>query len=88
MLVWGPTINEAAKMVQHDVATAEDVDTGLRLGGNWPMGPLEKADEVGIDAVVHACVDYARRHDRVENVAEALPCDLLLEMAKAGETFY
>ena len=49
--VWAPTINEAAKMVQYDVASAEDVDTGARLGGNWPVGPLAKADEIGAEAV-------------------------------------
>jgi enoyl-CoA hydratase/3-hydroxyacyl-CoA dehydrogenase len=88
MLVWGPIINEAAKMVQHDVATAEDIDTGMRLGGNWPVGPLEKADEVGAEAVVRACVEVADIHERIENVAETIPCELLLEKAKADETFY
>jgi enoyl-CoA hydratase/3-hydroxyacyl-CoA dehydrogenase len=88
LLVWGPIINEAAKLVQHDVATADDIDTGMRLGGNWPIGPLEKADELGADAVVRACVTVADLHPRIENLAETLPCDLLLEKAKSGETFY
>lgn len=88
MLVWAPVINEAAKMVQYDVATPEDVDTGTRLGGNWPVGPLEKADEVGAEEVVHRCVEVANVHERIENVAETLPCDLLVEKAKTGETFH
>jgi enoyl-CoA hydratase/3-hydroxyacyl-CoA dehydrogenase len=88
MLVWGPVINEAAKMVQHDVATAEDIDTGMRLGGNWPVGPLEKADAVGAEAVVRACVEVADIHDRIENVAETIPCELLVEKATASETFH
>ncbi|WP_254538546.1 3-hydroxyacyl-CoA dehydrogenase [Halomarina litorea] len=86
--VWAPVINEAAKMVQHDVATVEDVDTGARLGGNWPMGPFEKADEVGAKAVVRRLVELADRHEPFEKSMETLPCDLLVETAKANETFY
>ena len=88
MLVWAPIINEAAKMVQHDVATVEYVDVGMELGGNWPVGPLEKCDEVGAEAVVRKCVEVAGMHERIENVAEVLPCDLLVEQAKRGATFY
>jgi enoyl-CoA hydratase/3-hydroxyacyl-CoA dehydrogenase len=88
LLVWAPIVNEAAKMVQHDVATVEDVDTGARLGGNWPQGPLEKADEVGLDAIVERCAEVASRHEQTAKIAETLPCDLLVEKAKRGETFY
>lgn len=87
-LVWGPVINEAAKLVQHDIASIEDVDTGAKLGGNWPMGPFEKADEIGAEAAVRACIDVARRHERIENVTESLPCDLLVEKANTGDSFY
>jgi len=88
LLVWAPIINEAAKMVENDVATPEDVDTGARLGGNWPQGPLEKADEAGLDAVLSKLTEVASRHDRPAKIAETLPCDLLVEMAKRDETFY
>jgi enoyl-CoA hydratase/3-hydroxyacyl-CoA dehydrogenase len=87
-LVWAPIINEAVKMVQHDVATIDDVDTGMRLGGNWPVGPLEKADELGAETVARTCVDLAKMHEPIENVDEVLPCSLLLEKAKSGEPFY
>jgi enoyl-CoA hydratase/3-hydroxyacyl-CoA dehydrogenase len=87
MLVWAPVINEAAKMVQHDVATVEDVDTGMKLGGNWPVGPFEKADEVGARTVVRYCVEWAERHDPFDKAMETLPCDLLVGTAKAGERF-
>jgi enoyl-CoA hydratase/3-hydroxyacyl-CoA dehydrogenase len=88
LLVWGPIINEAAKLVEYDVATAADIDTGMRLGGNWPVGPLEKADELGAEAVVRACVTVADMHPRIENLAENLPCDLLVEKATTGGTFH
>lgn len=88
LLVWAPIVNEAAKMVENDVASVEDIDTGARLGGNWPMGPLEKADEVGADLVVRKLTEVASRHEDTNKLAETLPCDLLVRKAKTSETFY
>ena len=88
LLVWAPIVNEAAKMVQHDVATPDDIDTGARLGGNWPQGPLEKADKVGADVILSKLTEVASRHDRTDKVAETLPCDLLVDLAKTDGTFY
>lgn len=92
MLVWAPTINEAAKMVENDVASVEDIDVGMELGGNWPVGPLQKADEVGLETVVEKLVEIAEMHvehdSEFNKVAEVLPTDLLIEMAKNDETFY
>jgi enoyl-CoA hydratase/3-hydroxyacyl-CoA dehydrogenase len=88
LLVWAPIVNEAAKMVENDVASVEDIDTGARLGGNWPMGPLEKADEVGLETVLAKLTEVASRHEDTNKLAETLPCDLLVEKAKNGETFY
>jgi len=42
--------NEAMRMVEQGVASIEDIDTAMRLGYNHPMGPLELADLVGLDA--------------------------------------
>ncbi len=44
-----PMINEAAGAYAEGVASAEDIDTGMKLGANWPMGPLALADLVGLD---------------------------------------
>ena len=44
-----PMINEAAHAFEEGVASAEDIDTGMKLGANWPMGPLALADLVGMD---------------------------------------
>ena len=44
-----PMINEAANAFSEGVASAEDIDTGMKLGANWPMGPLALADLVGLD---------------------------------------
>jgi 3-hydroxybutyryl-CoA dehydrogenase len=48
-LVLFPMINEAANACHDKVASAEDIDTGMKLGANWPMGPLALADLVGLD---------------------------------------
>lgn len=88
LLVWAPIVNEAAKLVQHDVASVEDIDTGAELGGNWPMGPLEKADAVGADVILEKLTEVASRQRHTAKLAENLPCDLLVRKAKAGESFY
>lgn len=82
LLVWAPIINEAVKLVENDVATVEDIDTGARLGGNWPQGPFEKADEVGADVVLDRLTEVASRHENTNVLAETLPCDLLVETAQ------
>jgi 3-hydroxybutyryl-CoA dehydrogenase len=40
---------EAIRMLEEGVASAEDIDTGMRLGYRWPMGPLRLTDVVGLD---------------------------------------
>ncbi|RJQ40569.1 MAG: 3-hydroxybutyryl-CoA dehydrogenase [Dehalococcoidia bacterium] len=47
-----PFILHAITMVQNGVATAEQIDTGVRLGLNHPMGPLALADLVGLDTIL------------------------------------
>ena len=44
-----PMINDAAHALAEGVASAADIDTGMKLGTNWPMGPLAVADIVGLD---------------------------------------
>lgn len=44
-----PMINEAFFVLGEDLGTAEDIDTGMKLGTNQPMGPLQLADFIGLD---------------------------------------
>ncbi len=44
-----PYMLSAIRMFETGVASAEDIDTGMRLGANHPMGPLELTDFVGLD---------------------------------------
>jgi len=49
-----PWINEVVRAYDEGVATKEDIDRGMRLGTNAPMGPLELADHIGLDVCLHA----------------------------------
>ena len=48
-----PLLGEAMRAYEEGVGTAEDIDTGARLGLRHPMGPLELADFVGLDVCLH-----------------------------------
>jgi 3-hydroxybutyryl-CoA dehydrogenase len=50
--IFGPFINEAIFVLMESTGTAEDIDTGARLGLNHPMGPLELSDFVGNDVML------------------------------------
>jgi 3-hydroxybutyryl-CoA dehydrogenase len=49
-----PWINEGIRALDEGVATRDDVDRGMKLGTNVPMGPLELADHIGLDVCLHA----------------------------------
>ncbi len=46
-------VNEAVDLVARGEASAEDVDTAMRLGTNYPRGPIEWGTEIGPDVVAH-----------------------------------
>jgi 3-hydroxybutyryl-CoA dehydrogenase len=49
-----PWINEGIRAFDEGVATKEDIDNGMTLGTNVPMGPLQLADHIGLDICLHA----------------------------------
>jgi len=49
-----PWINEGIRAFDEGVATKADIDTGMELGTNVPMGPLTLADHIGLDICLHA----------------------------------
>jgi 3-hydroxybutyryl-CoA dehydrogenase len=75
-------INEAAFALMEGVASAEDIDAGVRLGANYPHGPLEWADLIGVDTV------YAIIKSLQEELGEDRyrPAPLLRKMVLAGWT--
>jgi 3-hydroxybutyryl-CoA dehydrogenase len=75
-----PTINEAAYLLMNNIATAETIDSAIRLGANHPMGPLALADLIGIDV----CLQVIREiKNRVEGSC-FLVCPLLEKMVAEG----
>lgn len=73
-------INEAAFAVMEGVATPEDIDTAMKLGTNYPRGPLEWGDLLGLDLVV-AVLDALEEEHR-SGAYRAAP--LLRQMVRAG----
>jgi 3-hydroxybutyryl-CoA dehydrogenase len=49
-----PWLNEGIRAYDQGVASKEDIDTGMKLGTNVPMGPLELCDHIGLDIVLDA----------------------------------
>jgi 3-hydroxybutyryl-CoA dehydrogenase len=75
-----PMINEAAFAVMEGVATAEAVDSIVKLGMNHPMGPLELADFIGLDV----CVDILDVLYKGFGDSKYRACPLLRKLVAAG----
>ncbi|HGA2319046.1 TPA: 3-hydroxybutyryl-CoA dehydrogenase [Pseudomonas putida] len=75
-----PMINEAIFVRQEGLASAEDIDTGMRLGCNQPIGPLALADLIGLDTLLAIMEAF---HEGF-NDSKYRPAPLLKEMVAAG----
>lgn len=76
-----PMINEAIFALYEGVASANDIDTVMKLGMNHPMGPLTLADFIGLDiclAIMEVLFDGF-------NDSKYRPCPLLKKMVAAGK---
>ncbi len=75
-----PMINEAVFALQEGIATAEEIDAGMKLGCNHPIGPLALADMIGLDTMLSVMeVFYTGFND-----PKYRPAPLLKEMVDAG----
>jgi 3-hydroxybutyryl-CoA dehydrogenase len=75
-----PWLNEGIRAYDEGVASKEDIDRGMTLGTNVPMGPLTLADHVGLDVCLHASETlYDELGDRYK------PAYLLKRKVEAGE---
>jgi 3-hydroxybutyryl-CoA dehydrogenase len=86
-----PMINEAVFALMEGVASAEDIDTVMKLGMNHPMGPLTLADFIGLDV----CLAIMEVLYNGFNDSKYRPCPLLKKMVaakklgrKTGEGFF
>jgi 3-hydroxybutyryl-CoA dehydrogenase len=75
-----PMINEAVYALYEGVGDVVSIDTGMKLGANHPMGPLELADFIGLDT----CLSIMQvLHDGLSD-SKYRPCPLLAKYVEAG----
>ncbi len=84
-------LNEAFYILLEGIASAEHIDTAMKLGYNFPMGPLEMADSMGLDEVL----TWMRQLWKTIGEPRYRPCPLLRKMVrerklgkKTGEGFF
>ena len=75
-----PLLIEAMRALEQGVGTAEDIDTGARVGLNHPMGPLELADFIGLDV----CLGIMRVLHEGLGQEQFAPPAILVELVEAG----
>ena len=75
-----PMINEAFYVLAEGLATPEDIDQGMKLGCNHPIGPLALADLIGLDVCLAVMQVYLNEYGD----SKYRPCPLLKEMVAAG----
>jgi 3-hydroxybutyryl-CoA dehydrogenase len=78
--ILAPMINEAIFVLQEGVATKEDIDLGMKLGANHPIGPLALADMIGLDVMLMVMETlYEETAD-----SKYRPATLLRKLVRAG----
>src|SRR3546814_109655 len=79
-LILLPMINEAVYTLSEAVGTVTSIDTGMKLGANHPMGPLELADFIGLDTCLS--IMYVLYDGLADS--KYRPCPLLVKYVEAG----
>ena len=75
-----PMLNDAINVLMEGIAKKEDIDTGMKLGCNHPMGPLELADFIGLDTILSIMEFYYEEFGD----PKYRPSPLLRQMVRAG----
>ncbi|MDQ0188647.1 3-hydroxybutyryl-CoA dehydrogenase [Alicyclobacillus cycloheptanicus] len=76
-----PMLNEAIFVLQEGLASPEDIDKGMRLGANHPIGPLALADMVGLDTLLFVAETLFEE----TGDPKYRPAPLLRQMVRAGK---
>ncbi|KAJ2497797.1 hypothetical protein IWW47_003573 [Coemansia sp. RSA 2052] len=90
-----PYMMEAIRLLERDVASPQDIDTAMKLGAGYPMGPFELCDYVGLDTIKFIVDGWHRDGDGLKGnplFAPSKKLDELVEQGrlgvKAGKGFY
>ena len=75
-----PMINDALFVLSEGLATPDDIDAGMKLGCNQPIGPLALADMIGLDVCLAVMEVYLKEFGD----SKYRPCPLLKELVAAG----
>ena len=75
-----PMINEAVFVLMEGIATAETIDSAMKLGANHPIGPLALADLIGLDV----CLTIMDTFYKKFKTPKYKPCPLLKKMVEEG----
>jgi 3-hydroxybutyryl-CoA dehydrogenase len=75
-----PMLAEAMRILEEGSATAEDIDTGARVGLNHPMGPLQLADFIGLDV----CLNVMKVLNEGIGAEHYPPPKILVDLVEAG----
>jgi enoyl-CoA hydratase/3-hydroxyacyl-CoA dehydrogenase len=75
-------VNEAAKLIEINACSRDDIDKAVLLGLNYPRGIFRMADSWGIDTVVN---ELNRLYEKYNHEDRYKPCSVLTEMVKKGE---
>jgi 3-hydroxybutyryl-CoA dehydrogenase len=84
-----PALNEAIWLLQEEVADPEDIDKAIKLGLNWPMGPITLLDYVGLDTTLSITKVFQKELDKDKYAAapilEKMAAPILEKMVKEGK---
>jgi enoyl-CoA hydratase/3-hydroxyacyl-CoA dehydrogenase len=90
--VLATAVNEAAKLIEMDATTKEEIDTAVLLGLNYPRGILRMADSVGLDVVVNELNRLYEKYNKEDRYKASSVLTKLVKQKKlgrkTGEGFY
>lgn len=87
-----PYMMESARLKERGVATAEDIDTAMKLGAGYPMGPFELMDYVGLDTIKFIVDAWHKAHPEEPLFKPSESLNALVQKGhlgkKTGKGFY